>query len=71
MSNSWVGGLAKIITSRKRTKKFWNIFFVTIIMLILLALSAFLYQLVAENVTYQSEQTFIEYTDGQLITEDS
>ena len=69
MSSPWAGSVAKAITGRKRTRKFWNIFFIVIITIILVCLSIFLYQIACENMTHSCEQTFVEYTKGCLITD--
>ena len=69
MSNPWSGQLAKFLTSKKRTRRFWNVFFSIFTSIIIIALCIFIYQLISENVVYQTEQKFVEYKDGYLITQ--
>lgn len=69
MSHPWSGKLAKTIASKKRTRSFWNTFFIIGTTIIVIALSSLFYQLISECVVYESEQIFIDYVDGHLITD--
>lgn len=69
MSNPWAGQLAKNITSKKRSRLFWNVFFSILILGVVFAMSCFVYQVVAERCTYDSEQIFIEYKNEWLTTD--
>ena len=69
MSNSWSGFVAKGITSKKRPKIFWNIFFTVLIFITLSAMSVFVYQLASEHYKHDSEQVFIAYKNGYLTTD--
>ena len=69
MSNPWSGMIAKTITSKKRSRLFWNLFFYSVIFVIALAMSVFVYQIVSDHSKYDEEQIFIEYKNGYLITD--
>lgn len=69
MSNPWSGMLAKSINSKKRSRTFWNMFFSLGIIIILTCMSVFVYQIMCDYSNYESEQIFIEYKDGHLVTD--
>ena len=69
MSNSWAGMVAKSITSKKRPKIFWNIFFSIGIFIVMIGMCLCFYQVVCERFSYDSEQLFVEYKNGCLTTD--
>ena len=69
MSWIWTSNIAKSITERPRTRRFWNVFFALMVSIIAVGIFIFIYQVASENITYDSEQTFIEYEDGYFITD--
>ena len=69
--NSWAGKLAKLIMSKKHTKRFWNIFFGILLTLILIGYSVFAYKILCDYITYESEQIFLGIEDGEIITNSS
>ena len=69
MSNSWSGFVAKSITSKKRPKSFWNIFFIIAIIIVLSVMCVFIYQVASEHFKHDSEQVFVEYKNGYLTTD--
>lgn len=58
MSNPWAGKVAKSITSRRRSKSFWNSFFGIIIAIIVVAMSFFAYQAACDHLIYSTVQLY-------------
>lgn len=71
MNGYWAGQTAKIITSKKKTKQFWNLFYSSALLIICCVLFIFVFQIFCENNTYEAKQIFIEYTDNHIITDTS
>ena len=58
MSNWWAGQVAKGITGVKRPRAFWNIFFSGVIIIILMVMLVFIYQIMSDYSANESEQIF-------------
>ena len=63
------GQLAKFITSRKRSKKFWTISSVLAILIILLAVTGFVFSVISENTINEEVHSFVKYENDSLITD--
>ena len=70
MSNGWVAGqIAKSITSKKRPRWFWNVFFGTCIALIVIGVLYIFGQTSVDYFKHSEAHVFVEYKENQLITE--
>ena len=70
MINPWLSGqLAKILTRKKRTRKFWNIVFSSFILFILCFSFVFLYRILCDHLVHEEEHFYVGYHDGFLVTE--
>ena len=69
MSNPWAGQMVKHITSRRRPRWFWNLFFGVAIFLILISFLFFIYNVLCDHSIYESEQIFIACQETNLITD--
>ena len=65
----WIGPCARSLGSKKRTRTFWNIFFIVSIVIVLFAMSCFVISVASDHLYYESEQMFVEYKNGILITD--
>ena len=72
MTNPWLSGqIAKSIANKKRTRRFWNVFFITLTCCILAVTALLILQVSADYVKHNEEHVFVEYNDGYLITQSS
>lgn len=70
MNNPWLAGqIAKILTSKKRSRKFWNIFFSSIILILFAFAFVFLYRILCDHLVHKEEHIFVDCYDGFLITD--
>ena len=63
------GQLAKFVTSRKRSRKFWTISSVLAILIILIAVMGFVFSVISENNTHIEVHSFVKYENNSLITD--
>ena len=70
MSNGWLAGqVAKTITGKKRSRKFYNVFLIIVLTVLTISfLYIAIFQILSDYTTYESEQIFIDYSDGYLQT---
>ena len=68
MSSPWAGPFARAVTSKKRTRKFWNVFFGIMITASVILMTAPFCLVISERCTYDREEIFVEYKDGVLAT---
>ena len=70
MINPWLAGqLAKILTKKRRTRKFWNIVFSSFILFLVCFAFVFLYRILCDHLVHEEEHVYIGYYDGFLVTE--
>ena len=70
MNNPWLAGqIAKILTQKRRTRKFWNMFFSSIILLLVCLAFIFLYRLSCDHFVHEEEHIYVGYNYGFLVTE--
>ena len=65
----WSGQVAKSICRKKRTRTFWNIFWGVVLLVVVIAMSSCIYQILCDYVTYESEQTYINIDGNSIITD--
>ena len=65
------GQIAKLIASKKRTRKFHNIFWGGTALIVLLFSVYFFLKILPDHIVQIEEQTFVQYENGKLITEES
>ena len=65
----WIGPCVRSLKSKKRSRAFWNIFFIVSIVIILLAMSCFGISVASDYCYHESEQIFIEYKNETLVTD--
>ena len=59
MSNGWLAGqIAKTLTNKRRSRSFWNVFFASMIMIILVISLFFGYQICKGNVSQVAPAIF-------------
>lgn len=68
MSNPWSGMFTKTILSKRRSRKFWNIFLISILVIIVFSLSSLSYVLLNDYYVETKEYTFISYENNFVIT---
>ena len=70
MSNSWLAGqLAKSITQKKRPRWFWNVFCISITIILLIISTVLSHDVLSDHIKREEYHTYQGYDDSNLITD--
>ena len=63
------GRMARMITSHKQPRWFWNVFWSAVLLMILYVVTVCILQLASDHICNQYEQVYLTYQDGKLTTD--